>query len=185
MTAKGSQKRGYSGFWGVFLIVFGFFMAFLRKKKLKKTLKTLKNTSKPQKQLKTPQKHPKNTSKTPQNISKTPKKHPKTPQNTPKPQITPQKHLKTTPKTPENTPNSLNKPQIAHYDLFFTDGTTPPEPIIRRFLDTCEALDGAIAVHCKAGLGRTGSLVGLCVADALEILIVNVAVAVRMVPDMG
>ncbi|XP_061594861.1 dual specificity protein phosphatase CDC14AB isoform X2 [Cololabis saira] len=47
-----------------------------------------------------------------------------------------------------------------HYDLFFVDGSTPNDIIIRRFLHICESTDGAVAVHCKAGLGRTGSLIG-------------------------
>ncbi|XP_053179104.1 dual specificity protein phosphatase CDC14AB isoform X1 [Scomber japonicus] len=47
-----------------------------------------------------------------------------------------------------------------HYDLFFLDGSTPSDIITRRFLHVCESTDGAVAVHCKAGLGRTGSLIG-------------------------
>ncbi|XP_034565001.1 dual specificity protein phosphatase CDC14AB isoform X2 [Notolabrus celidotus] len=47
-----------------------------------------------------------------------------------------------------------------HYDLFFVDGSTPSDIITRRFLHICESTDGAVAVHCKAGLGRTGSLIG-------------------------
>uniref|UniRef100_A0A668UDW5 Cell division cycle 14B n=1 Tax=Oreochromis aureus TaxID=47969 RepID=A0A668UDW5_OREAU len=47
-----------------------------------------------------------------------------------------------------------------HHDLFFLDGTTPSDLIIRRFLHVCESTDGAVAVHCKAGLGRTGTLIG-------------------------
>uniref|UniRef100_A0A673BDS7 protein-tyrosine-phosphatase n=1 Tax=Sphaeramia orbicularis TaxID=375764 RepID=A0A673BDS7_9TELE len=47
-----------------------------------------------------------------------------------------------------------------HHDLFFLDGTTPSDLIIRRFLHICESTKGAVAVHCKAGLGRTGTLIG-------------------------
>uniref|UniRef100_A0A3P9CGI5 protein-tyrosine-phosphatase n=1 Tax=Maylandia zebra TaxID=106582 RepID=A0A3P9CGI5_9CICH len=47
-----------------------------------------------------------------------------------------------------------------HHDLFFLDGTTPSDLIVRRFLHVCESTDGAVAVHCKAGLGRTGTLIG-------------------------
>nr|XP_040028013.1 dual specificity protein phosphatase CDC14AB-like isoform X2 [Gasterosteus aculeatus aculeatus] len=47
-----------------------------------------------------------------------------------------------------------------HHDLFFHDGTTPSDLIIRRFLHICESTEGAVAAHCKAGLGRTGTLIG-------------------------
>ncbi|XP_028661161.1 dual specificity protein phosphatase CDC14B isoform X3 [Erpetoichthys calabaricus] len=47
-----------------------------------------------------------------------------------------------------------------HHDLFFVDGSTPSDAIVRKFLNICENAEGAIAVHCKAGLGRTGTLIG-------------------------
>ncbi|KAL5962107.1 Dual specificity protein phosphatase CDC14A, partial [Taenia solium] len=49
---------------------------------------------------------------------------------------------------------------IAHHELFFPDGTVPTKAITLQFLDICETAPGAIAVHCKAGLGRTGTLIG-------------------------
>lgn len=47
---------------------------------------------------------------------------------------------------------------IAHHDMYFLDGGCPTEAIVDRFLEVCEQSQGGIAVHCKAGLGRTGTL---------------------------
>ncbi|KAI8907626.1 dual specificity protein phosphatase [Powellomyces hirtus] len=48
---------------------------------------------------------------------------------------------------------------ITHIELYFPDGTTPPDGILARFLEICETTAGPVAVHCKAGLGRTGTLI--------------------------
>ncbi|OQR75039.1 dual specificity protein phosphatase CDC14A-like [Tropilaelaps mercedesae] len=44
-------------------------------------------------------------------------------------------------------------------DLYFVDGSTPSDAIMREFLEIAENAPGALAVHCKAGLGRTGTLI--------------------------
>lgn len=49
---------------------------------------------------------------------------------------------------------------IDHMELYFIDGSNPPDGLLNRFLARSEETPGAIAVHCKAGLGRTGCCIG-------------------------
>ncbi len=47
---------------------------------------------------------------------------------------------------------------IAHHSL--EDRPALPDEVVGRFLDMCDR-EGRAAVHCRAGLGRTGKLIAL------------------------
>ncbi|KAL7272682.1 cell division control protein 14 [Rhizina undulata] len=53
---------------------------------------------------------------------------------------------------------------ISHIDMIFDDGTCPPLNLVRKFINLAHNMitiqNKNIAVHCKAGLGRTGCLIG-------------------------
>lgn len=49
---------------------------------------------------------------------------------------------------------------MQHLELYYLDGSVPSNDILQAFLQACESTPGAVAVHCKAGLGRTGTCIG-------------------------
>lgn len=62
------------------------------------------------------------------------------------------------------SPSYFTAMGISHIDMIFEDGTCPPLPLVKKFIkmahDMINIKHKAIAVHCKAGLGRTGCLIG-------------------------
>ena len=62
------------------------------------------------------------------------------------------------------TPSYFTALGINHLDMIFDDGTCPPLHMVKKFIRLAHEMitvkNKAIGVHCKAGLGRTGCLIG-------------------------
>lgn len=66
--------------------------------------------------------------------------------------------------SPLYSPSYFEALGIQHLDMIFEDGTCPPLSTVRKFIrlahEVITVKKKGIAVHCKAGLGRTGCLIG-------------------------
>jgi cell division cycle 14 len=59
---------------------------------------------------------------------------------------------------------TLEDAHIEHLDLQVVDGSIPSLDQVREFMDfapkSIDKGNGGLAVHCRAGLGRTGTMIG-------------------------
>lgn len=53
---------------------------------------------------------------------------------------------------------------IRQVELPFEDGGNPPDHVTQRFFDIMRSPGSVVALHCKAGLGRTGTLAAMYLA---------------------
>lgn len=58
--------------------------------------------------------------------------------------------------------NDFRKVNIRHFEQYYLDGSCPPLHILENVLKEMESvpINEAMAIHCKAGLGRTGTCIG-------------------------
>eukprot|EP00455_Lapot_gusevi_P003331 TRINITY_DN11370_c0_g1_i1.p1 TRINITY_DN11370_c0_g1~~TRINITY_DN11370_c0_g1_i1.p1 ORF type:complete len:398 (+),score=28.73 TRINITY_DN11370_c0_g1_i1:167-1360(+) len=57
---------------------------------------------------------------------------------------------------------------IEHYDLYFDDCSCPSLELVQKFFEICDRATGMIAIHCRAGLGRTGTCIALYMMNKLK-----------------
>lgn len=62
--------------------------------------------------------------------------------------------------------------KVKTVDMEFPDGSNPSNTMAMKFIHMCEkevSKGRAIAVHCRAGLGRTGTLIGLYLMSKYDV----------------
>ena len=67
---------------------------------------------------------------------------------------------------------------IEFHDYYFDDGTAPPMSLVLKFINHIPRLRKGLGMHCKAGLGRTGTMIALYMHEVYK---VNIKAAVAWI----
>ena len=65
--------------------------------------------------------------------------------------------------------NVFKENGLLFYDYYFEDGSAPPAEIVELFIENMKKYKKGMGFHCKAGLGRTGTMIAIYMSKVYDI----------------
>lgn len=69
---------------------------------------------------------------------------------------------------------------LSFFDLFFEDGQAPPFELVSHFKELCKGIRTGIGFHCKAGMGRTGTMIVIYLNERFGVKVKEAVAWVKM-----